>query len=73
MDKLRILKNTIIDLFKDTRIYVLINEKKYPVIGKVGMNHIAVDITGGQVKIDDEVKIDMSPILVNSRIRREYV
>ena len=73
MDKLRILKNTIIDLFKDTRIYVLINEKKYPVIGKVGMNHIAVDITGGQVKIADEVKIDMSPILVNSRIRREYV
>ena len=73
VDKLRILKNTIIDLFKDTRIYVLINEKKYPVIGKVGMNHIAVDITGGQVKIADEVKIDMSPILVNSRIRREYV
>ena len=73
VDKLRILKNAIFDVFKDNRIYVLINDTKYPVIGKVGMNHITVDVTGGNVKIDDEVKIDISPILVNSRIRREYV
>lgn len=73
VDKLRILKDDLFEFFKDSRIYVFINDIKYPVIGKVGMNHVAVDITGSQVKINDEVKMDISPILVNSKIRREYV
>ena len=73
VDKLRILKNNVKALFKDNRIYVMINDTKYPVIGRVGMNHIAVDVSDSNVKINDEVKIDMSPILVSSKIRREYM
>ena len=72
VDKLRILKNNIMTLFKDNRIYVMINNTKYPVIGRVGMNHFTVDVSNSDVKINDEVKIDMSPILVSSKIRREY-
>lgn len=72
VDKLRILKNNFMMLFKDNRIYVFIDNVKYPVIGRVGMNHFAVDISNSNVKINDEVKIDMSPILVSSKIRREY-
>ena len=36
------------------------------------MNHFTVDVSNSDVKINDEVKIDMSPILVSSKIRREY-
>ncbi len=72
VDKLRILKNCVKFLFRDNRIYVLINDTRYPVIGRVGMNHFAVDVTGSDIEIDDEVKINMSPILVSSKIRREY-
>ena len=72
VDKLRILKNNAMILFKDNRIYVMINNTKYPVIGRVGMNHFTVDVSNSDVKINDEVKIDMSPILVSSKIRREY-
>ena len=73
IDKIRILKDDLLELFKDSRIYVTINEQKYPVIGKVGMNHVAMDVTGSQVKIEDKVKMDISPILDNSKIRREYI
>lgn len=73
IDKIRMLKNDFVGVFKDNRIYVLINEKRFPIIGMVGMNHIAVDITGSDVKIDDKVKIDVSPILISSKIRREYI
>ena len=72
VDKLRILKNNVMALFKDNRIYVIINDTKYPVIGRVGMNHFTADVSNSDVKINDEVKIDMSPILVSSKIRREY-
>ncbi len=73
IDKLRILKNSLLSFFKDDRIYVLINGKKYPVIGKVGMNHITVDITGEKIELNTEVELQISPVFVSSNIRREYV
>lgn len=73
IDKVRILKNSIQSFFKNDRINVSIDEKRYPVIGKVGMNHIAVDVTDGDVKLGTEVKLEVSPMLVNSKIKRRYV
>ncbi|MCI8290834.1 MAG: alanine racemase [Clostridia bacterium] len=73
IDKVRILKNSLQAFFKNDRIYVLISGKEFPVIGKVGMNHIAVDITGENIKLNTKVKLEISPILVSSKIRREYV
>lgn len=73
IDKVRILKNSLVSFIKNDRIYVLINGKKYLVIGKVGMNHITVDITGSKIELGNEVELPISPVFVSSNIRREYV
>lgn len=73
VDKLRRTKNSFAELFANTRPYVTIKNKKYPVIGKIGMNHITIDVTGTDVDIDDEVLLEIKPLLVNSKIRREFI
>ena len=72
IDKIRILKNAFFDIFKDKHIYYKINGSKCRVLGKIGMNHIVLDIKGKDVKINDEIEIDISPLNVNTNIRREY-
>ena len=73
VDKLRILKNSMESFLKDEKIYVTIRGNKYPIIGKVGMNHITVDVTDADIQINDIVNLDASPVLINSKIRREYI
>lgn len=73
IDKIRILKNAFFDIFKDKHIYYKINGSKCRVLGKIGMNHIVLDIKGKDVKINDEIEIDISPLNVNTNIRREYI
>lgn len=73
IDKLRILKNAFKNVFNKNRISLKINDAKYNVIGRVGMNHVAIDVTHGDVKIDDIVEIEINPVLVSSMIRREYI
>ena len=73
VDKLRDLKHQIINLTKKEQIIVEINKNKYPVIGKVGMYHITVDITNSDVKIGDEVMLNISPLYIDSNVRREYI
>lgn len=76
-DKLRYIVRDIKDSFKDKSLYVEIktNSKEYTkckVLGRVGMYHITVDITEKDVKIGDEVKLNVSPIFIQNTIRREY-
>ena len=52
--------------------YVSVNGKSVPVIGRVGMYNIVLDITNTDIKIGDVVKININPILIDSSIRREY-
>ncbi len=73
IDKIRNAKNSLVKLIKDDRIYVKIKNKNYPIVGKIGMNHIAIDITDSDIKLGDEVCIEVSPIYVDSKIRREYI
>ena len=73
VDKLRNLKNILFSLLKKQQIQVTINGKSYPIIGRVGMFHITVDVTGGNVKIGDEVLLKSNPLYIDSAIRREYV
>lgn len=37
------------------------------------MNHIAVDITDADVNVGEEVELEVSTILVSSKVRREYI
>lgn len=76
-DKLRYIVRDIKDSFKDKSLYVEIktNSKEYTkckVLGRVGMYHITVDVTGKDVKIGDEVKLNVSTIFIQNTIRREY-
>lgn len=76
-DKLRYIVRDIKDSFKDKSLYVeiKINSKEYTkckVLGRIGMYHITVDITEKDVKIGNEVKLNINPIFIQNTIRREY-
>ena len=81
IDRLRYIVRDIKDSFKDKSLYVNIlcndgNEEKYQrckVLGRIGMYHISVDVTGKSVQVGSRVKLDVSPMFVDSSIRREYI
>ena len=73
VDKLRDLSHSIKNFLKKENLKVTINDKKYNVIGKVGMYHLAIDITGSQVKLNDFVYLDVNPLDIDSKIRREFI
>lgn len=73
IDKLRYFIREFKNLFKKENLSVEINDKKYNVVGRLGMYHIAVDITGSDIEINDEVKIEINPIYVDSKVRREWI
>ncbi len=54
------------------QMYVKIEGRMYSVIGEIGLSHTAVDITGSDVKIGDIASVDISPLMVNPRIKRIY-
>jgi len=55
------------------KIYVKINGKLAPVLGRVSMYHIVVDLTGINTKIGDDVLLDINPLHVAIDMEREYV
>ncbi len=57
---------------KKKRLYVKINGRMYSVIGEIGLDHTAVDVTNSDVKIGDTASVDISPLMVNPRIPRIY-
>lgn len=61
-------------VFKDNSLKVIINGKYYKVLGKLGMYHSIIDISGNEnIKTGDEIEIDISPLQTNDKIRREYI
>ena len=81
IDRLRYVVRDIKDSFKDKSLYVNIlckkgDQKEYTrckVLGRIGMYHLSVDVTGKNIEIGNEVKLDVSPMFVDSGIRREYI
>lgn len=73
VDKLRNLKHQLVNLLKKQTLKIIINDKEYEILGKVGMYHVTVDITGCDVKVGDIAKIQVNPVYVDSKTRREYV
>ena len=72
IDKLRYIVRDIKDSIKKQYLYVEVNDQKCKVLGRVGMYNVVIDITGKDIKINDEVKLNVNPIYVDSSIRREY-
>lgn len=73
IDKLRYVIRDVKDGFKNQKLYVKINGEKCEVLGRLGMFHVSVDITGKTIGINDEVNFEVSPMFVDSNINREYV
>ena len=73
VDKLRNLSQSIKRFLKQANLKVTINDKKYNIIGKVGMYHLAIDISDSDIKVNDFVYLDINPLHVDSKIEREYV
>ena len=55
------------------KIYVEINGKKYPVIGRISMHNIVVDVTDLPVQVGDMATLECNPILIKSEIERLYI
>lgn len=72
MDKLRYLSGNIKSFFKKQSLKVKINGKVYPVVGRMGMYHVTVNVTDSDVKVGDTAVFDIVPFYVDTRIRREY-
>lgn len=74
IDKLRYLYNDVKNIFKDKKLKITIGNKKYRLVGKIGMYHMAIDITGSEnIKTNDNIELDINPLYVDSSIRREYI
>ena len=71
-NKVRDVIQAIKRLFKNTKLYVEINNKRYPILGRIGMYHVTVDITGEDFEIGEKVKMNANPLYVDSSVRRLY-
>jgi alanine racemase len=54
------------------RPYVMINGKRARVVGHVGMNHTAVDVTNLTCAPGDRAELEVSPMFVPPQITRQY-
>lgn len=70
IDKLRTIKTNLLALTKDGARYVEIQNKKCPILGRIGMKNMMVDISECEAKIGDKVKIEIKLVLANSKIER---
>ena len=72
IDKIRYIVRDIKDALKKQQLFVTINNKKCPILGRVGTYHVTVDIKGKNVKIGDEVIFNANLKHIDSSIRREW-
>ena len=72
VDKIRYMVGDFKNIFKKQKLFVEINGKKCPILGRVGTYHVTVDVTGKDVKINDEAIFNTSIKYVDSSIRREW-
>lgn len=55
------------------KIYVTVNGKRAPVVGRVRITDFLVDLTGIDAAVGDEVVMAVNPLFVDSGIEREIV
>lgn len=54
------------------KIYVTVGHKKAPILGKIGTNNIVIEINDN-ININDDVYLEINPMLVATQIPREFV
>ena len=72
IDKIRYIVGDFKNIFRKQQLFVNINGQRCPILGRVGTYHVTVDITGKDVKINDEVIFNANIKHVDSNIRREW-
>lgn len=70
IDKLRALKKDVFAFFKDATRYVEIKGKRYPILGRIGMKNMMVDVSDSDIQIGDKVKIEVKLVLANQKTER---
>ena len=60
------------NLFKDDTIYLKVNGQTLEVVGQIGMHDIVLDITNKDFEENDDLYIDIRPVLIDSSIKRLY-
>ena len=73
IDKIRYVVQDFKNLFKKQRLFVEIKGKRYPILGRIGTFHITVDITGSDIKINDEVLLSTNIKHIDSNVEREWI
>ena len=59
--------------FRRRRYFVTVNGKRVPVVGHVGVNHTAIDVTDVECAPGTQVYLDASPLFVPASIPRQYI
>lgn len=72
IDVLRYIYHSVILLFEKKAIYIKIDDKRVPLLGRIGMYNIVSDITDLDITADSKVELDCNPIFIDSSIKREY-
>lgn len=65
-----IIRNMIRRIKEDPVLSVWINGRQSPVIGRIGVSHMTVDVTECPAKEGDIVKVQVNPLLVHPYVKR---
>lgn len=69
LDKLRNVKAALLP----GKFFVTINGRKAKIISRIGMFNIICDVTNLNVDVGDKVTVDANPILLDNKIKREFI
>ncbi len=58
---------------RDNRMYVTVNGKRAPVIGRVALTHTMIDVTDIECRPGDTAEIPVSPLLLSADVERRYL
>ena len=50
-----------------------VGQRRFPVLGRVGMCDTVLDVTGQELRVGELVELPVNPIFVDSRVPRVYV
>lgn len=72
-DVLRYMWGDFKDIFKDKRVFCLINGKKAPILGRIGLTNIVVDVTRIECSVGDKVVLESNPLTVGANVERVFI